>query len=687
MSLSSPIGSPVIRYDVVPVNFGKKTWTNLGGIAREFYLMSSVLSAWKRFAFSVLFTGVATAVLAENTYSPQGGEYPIAGNLPGDQVFPQLAFNSSGGYLVWQDNVTDGDGFGISARRINNNLSGSFGVFRVNEQAAGDQENARVALLKDGGAVFVWQGGPSGFQHIYARFLKGDGTFATGDRLVNTYTNNHQIDPTVCVLTGGNVLLAWSSYGQDGSLYGVYAQLFSPTGDKIGSEFQANQSTTLSQRSSSAAALPDGGFTLVWVGERQTTAPISQAEFIVVTNPVPRYPADIFGRLFSATGTPRGDEFRVSSDNDPCANPVMAVSESGGMTVAWSQKGSMVNTNSWDIFARSFDSNSHPVSAAVQVNSYSYGDQFAPHIAAIGSDYMVVWTSLAQDGSREGVYGRALSSAGNPVGDEIRVNTTTVSQQMHPAVGSDGISRFLVVWTSFVGGNTSFDLFAQRYAASQSLPVPTAPFVSAPFVVDTSGAYQPQLQASWPAVEGLQVANYEIYVDGSASPAATTADNVWTLSGIAASSTHSFRMSYVTIDGRHSPLSPQTSGTTWSGASYGGIPFEWMTANFGPDVLAWPKPADDSDGDGTSNLQEFLAGTAPRDPNSVMRVQLVSTSQGTRLSWSSQPGFIYQVQISTDLSLGSWTNFGGSRFAVGTNDSILAGGVGAAAYYRVVRLR
>src|SRR5439155_2036060 len=239
--------------------------------------MSSALRAWRRFGFSALFSGIAAAGLAQNPYSPQGREYPIAGALPGDQVFPQISIDSTGGYLVWQDNVTDGDGFGISARRINSNLSGSFGVFKVNQQAAGDQENVRVALLKDGGAVFVWQGGVSGFQHINARFLKRDGTFATGDRLVNTYTNNHQIDPALSVLAGGSVVVAWSSYGQDGSMYGVYAQLFSPAGDKVGSEFQVNQSTTLSQRSPAAAALPDGGFALVWVSERTTTAPISQA--------------------------------------------------------------------------------------------------------------------------------------------------------------------------------------------------------------------------------------------------------------------------------------------------------------------------------------------------------------------------------------------------------------------------
>ena len=63
----------------------------------------------------------------------------------------------------------------------------------------------------------------------------------------------------------------------------------------------------------------------------------------------------------------------------------------------------MVNvTNSWDIYARPFSSTGVG-GTAVRVNTYLDGDQYAPRISAIGGDYLVVWTSLGQDGSREGV--------------------------------------------------------------------------------------------------------------------------------------------------------------------------------------------------------------------------------------------------------------------------------------------
>ena len=115
--------------------------------------MSSALRVWKWFAFSGLFAGIATAVLGENTYAPLGGEYPIAGFLPGDQVYPQISLGTNGGYVVWQDNVTDGDGLGVSAIQLDSNFSPILSRFRVNQNGAGDQERAQVALLNGGGAL------------------------------------------------------------------------------------------------------------------------------------------------------------------------------------------------------------------------------------------------------------------------------------------------------------------------------------------------------------------------------------------------------------------------------------------------------------------------------------------------------------------------------------------------------
>ena len=118
--------------------------------------------------------------------------------------------------------------------------------------------------------------------------------------------------------------------------------------------------------------------------------------------------------------------------------------------VAWDAQDMVDHSNGWDIYARAFTS-AGAGGAVLRVNSHLYGDQYAPRISAIGTDYLIVWTSLGQDGSREGVYGQFVHDDGTLVGGEFRVNTTTIGQQMQPAVASDGVSQFLVVWTSFTG--------------------------------------------------------------------------------------------------------------------------------------------------------------------------------------------------------------------------------------------
>ena len=148
-----------------------------------------------------------------------------------------------------------------------------------------------MAALIGGGAVFVWHGGglgkrQPGNQQIYARFLGPAGTFLTSDIRVSKFTKNNQINPTVATLGDGSVVVVWSSLGQDGDRQGVFAQHFSATGVKLGTEFQVNQFTANNQRSPAIAALANGNFVVVWISEME------------------RGPAnvDVYARIFDSSG-------------------------------------------------------------------------------------------------------------------------------------------------------------------------------------------------------------------------------------------------------------------------------------------------------------------------------------------------------------------------------------------------
>jgi hypothetical protein len=282
------------------------------------------------------------------------------------------------------------------------------------------------------------------------------------------------------------------------------------------------------------------------------------------------------------------------------------------------------------------------------------------------------------------------------VGGEFLVNTTTVGQQMQPAVASDGSGQFLVVWTGFTFSPNSFDLYAQRYInVSAILDAMDAPFVYAPFTL-SNGVYQPQLVVSWPALLGISVSNYEVYVDGAGTPTALTTSNFWTMTaanaGLTTNSTHSFQLDYVTTDGRTSPISPSAGGTTWSGLNWGGIPYEWMAEYFGGyaggkyTTNYWLSATTLLASGGPTLFQVFMSGGSPLDSTTWPQTTLTRTAQGLFLSWNTQPGFTYQVQATTNFTSWSVVPNAAARFAAGTNDSIYVGG-GAAGYYRVQLLR
>jgi len=408
---------------------------------------------------------LSRGVLAQNSFSAGGVEYPIAGALAGDQTAPSVAISSSRGYLVWQENGLDGDGLGIRAERLDANLNKSGLPFRVNAQTVGDQEKPQVAMLADGGAVFVWQGGKQGYQEIYARILPATGTsFTSGDILVNTYTNDSQITPAVATLTNGNIVVVWGSFGQDGSLQGVFGQLLNPAGGKIGSEFRINAFTPNNQRAPAVAALSGGGFVVAWVTELQRDSTGS---------------VDVFARLYDSNGNPVGAEFAVNtSTKNACAHPSVAASPDGGFAIAWSQQsaasgnasssqfvvagGGQQSQTSWDVYARILGSNGTPKTQPVLLNTFTYGDQYSPKISAFRQSYLASWLSLGQDGFMEGVFGQYFTSDGQLAGVEFQVNTGNASRQITPVIASDSANRFLVAWSSFAT-SANFDLFAREY--------------------------------------------------------------------------------------------------------------------------------------------------------------------------------------------------------------------------------
>jgi len=402
---------------------------------------------------------------ATSGFLAEGGESALIGNLAGDQTAPAIALGSDGGFVVWQDSGTDSDGGGIRARRINRTTSGSlagaFLPFWVHGKTTGVQSNPQVALLAGGGAVFVWSAGPLGQAGIYARYLRsgsGSTPLFVGDEIeIAAPGKVSNLTPVVARLNDGTVVVAWSQYQGPESLLDVVVQRLSSGGQLLGRPFPANLTTDYNQRSPSVSALVNGGFVVAWVSENQ------------------RFDrsVDILARIYSGSGFPlSSSEMRLNYGTSICAMPSLAALPNGGFAAVWTEKDPNRPENGWDIFGRSFDDNSVALKPSVKVNDYLFSDQLAPKVAVAGNAVMAVWTSFGQDGYREGVFGRYLSLDGEITDDEFGLNQTVISQQLEPAIASDGTSRFVAVWTGFNSLDSGFDLVSRKFVGPAVVVAP-----------------------------------------------------------------------------------------------------------------------------------------------------------------------------------------------------------------------
>lgn len=100
-----------------------------------------------------------------------------------------------------------------------------------------------------------------------------------------------------------------------------------------------------------------------------------------------------------------------------------------------------------------------------------------------------------------------------------------------------------------------------------------------------------------------------------------------------------------------------------------GIPNSWLQQyGFSPfDAVA---ATADSDGDGMSNLQEFLSGTDPTNSASFLHILSVAPqSQNLLITWVGTGGFTNIVQAAFDLS-GGYSNISGNIILIGGPGSI-----------------
>jgi hypothetical protein len=384
---------------------------------------------------------------------PLGPEFRVNTYTTGYQIFPSVAADSAGNFVVVWTSVQDGSSYGSFGQRYASSGAPLGPEFRVNTFTTGYQVGVSVAVDSSGNFVVVWESfAQDGSGHgVFGQRYASSGAPLGPEFRVNTYTTANQLVSVVASDTSGNFVVAWASDGQDGSQYGIFGQRYASSGMPLGAEFPVNTYTTGSQRNPSIAADASGNFVVAWHSDTQDSSVLG-----------------VFGQRYASSGAPLGPEFRINTfTTNSQGYPSIASDSSGNFVVVWQSPGQ--DGSGSGVFGQRYASSGAPLGSEFRVNTYTTGFQGYPYVAADTSgNFVVVWMSL-QDGSSYGAFGQRYATSGTPLGPEFRVNTYTPNVQFIPAVAADTAGNFVVVWTSNLQDGSSYGVFGQRY--SQIVPV------------------------------------------------------------------------------------------------------------------------------------------------------------------------------------------------------------------------
>ena len=393
-------------------------------------------------------------------------EFQVNLSTADDQTDPSLGVATDGSFLVaWQSDGEDGNGPGIFARTFGpDGLPLSEGL-QVNQESYGAQKKPAAVALANG-FVVTWEstGQDGSLEGIVARLVAADGVASGDEFLVNQFTQYSQTFPTLVALPGGfqafwqspskdgsgtavvarrfladgspegdefvvneellsdqggpaaanfsdgRLAVAWNSFQQDGSSWGIAARRFTATGEASGVEFMANATTSNEQVWPQVAVLSNTDFVIAWQSLGQ-----DEEDFGVY--------GQRFGEQYKL-----GGEFALHEKGEGVQSEVALAPLGGGFAGAWQScpaLGSQEPPQDGDgcgIYWRAFSSKAQPSFAEILANVSISGNQRRPEMGAAVGIAVLVWESCplgaqptGQDGDGCGIFARRFEATGTPL--------------------------------------------------------------------------------------------------------------------------------------------------------------------------------------------------------------------------------------------------------------------------------
>ncbi|KAJ6251685.1 insulin-like growth factor binding protein [Anaeramoeba flamelloides] len=167
----------------------------------------------------------------------------------------------------------------------------------------------------------------------------------------------------------------------------------------------------------------------------------------------------LFGRTIDSTGSTISQETQLNIETaDIQKLPIVVTIGNAYISpqflTLWQSNNQ--DGSGYGIYGRTWDTKLNPLSSEVQINVFTESHQQCVDASVITirkkARIFIVWNSMEQDGSQEGIYGKVIDHGFNIVKDEFKINEETQYDQTEGRVTSlQGTERFIVTWSGNYG--------------------------------------------------------------------------------------------------------------------------------------------------------------------------------------------------------------------------------------------
>ena len=379
--------------------------------------------------------------------SVSGAEFQVNTHTSNDQRNAAIAMDQVGNFIViWSSYGQDGSSNGVFGRFFDPNCIPLCEEFQINTASSGNQAEPAVAMDAAAGFVVVWQGPgltEDDQEDIFARRFDPNGVPLGDEFLVNSYTLDQQLLPSVAMNDDGTLIVVWEccNMPEEGDK-AICGQLFDSNGVELGAEFFVSAESSV-YRYPDVAVDANGNFAVTWMDDRSRNS--------------------IMACLFDPNGAARTDTFQVNTVRfSSVTKPSIAMDAAGNFVVVWDGDPNLAGLD--DIRARLYDANGTPLSEEFIVNTTTVGAQQYPQVAMNDDgQFVIVWDCRTDPNSESerDIFGRRFDNQGRPIGDEFQINDFVMDDQRSPVVAIDRDSRFVAAWQSYAQDGSRYGVFAR----------------------------------------------------------------------------------------------------------------------------------------------------------------------------------------------------------------------------------